>query len=252
MNSSKDAIGVFKLGSTESTNMKAQYSGIGITEASGKYDNGVHTKNRGGHIVRAYVIPTNTITPRRTTIRAHMATLSQAWSSLPQSNRDEWNEAVLEFKKKGVIGIEYYSSGFNYFISQTFNILQAGGMSSGLPIKPIHTPYPYTLNVDILNPASMLMQVDFTDGTFNVPPNTGVLLSASIGVSQGINYKRSEIILIDGYTAGTDLSNKNILAAYTAVHGVPISGTKVFFTLQLKHAITGQASPILRFDQIVG
>lgn len=222
--------------------MKVQYSGIGITEATGKLDNSVHTRNRGGNVVRAYVIPTNTITARRTFIRNAITTLSQTWPLLPQSNRDAWNQAVLQFRVTGKLGIEYYHSGFNYYIKQTFNILLAGGMSSGLPIAPRPFTGPQLFSASMPNSTTLLVTCSIFKTDNVVPADTIYLVAASIGVSQGINYKRTGIVLISGFTAGTDTTNQDISIDWSSVFGAFVSGTKIFLKAYGLHVISGQSS----------
>ncbi len=230
---------------------KVLYSGIGIVDARGSLDNAVHSRNRYGNFTRARVTPANPFTARKAFWKNALSNLAQSWPLLPQSNRDAWNQAAVESRVSGVLGIDYYLSGYNMYIKQTINILLANGIASGLPVSPLSLPYPIRQTISIPNLTSINYTIRFTDGSFTVPSNCLVLLKASIGVSQGINYKRNNILFYDSFDPLQVVNSLNNYPRYLAELGALTSGTKIFFESFLVSSITGQRSPSLLTSAIV-
>lgn len=217
----------------------------------GKLADVVYTRNRGGNISREYVIPTNTITPRKTGVQNLLTTVSQLWSSIPQSNRDEWNKMCMFYRETSNIGTNYYKSGFNLFVEETFNIFLCAQVPTTLPILHEDFDCVYSASVTIPNLTSMILHCDFTDGTSVVPANTALFIRGSVGVSQGINYKRSNIIYFRGWAAGVNVNAREIYPDYLIELGTLTSGTKIFFEVFSINITTGQRSAVYRFYTIV-
>lgn len=230
---------------------KVLYSGIGIVDSRGSLDTTVYSKNRYGNFSRARVTPANPFTAKKAFFKSAFATLSQSWALLPQSNRDAWNQAALESRVSGKLSIDYYMSGFNMYIKQTFYILVSGGMSSGLPIPAVNVALPTFMTVDIPNLTTINYNVQFTTGNYQVPAQCLFLLKASVGVSPGINYKRSNITFYDSFDPLQIVNPVNNYNRYLAELGPLTSGTKIFFEGFLSHSITGQRSMSLLTSAIV-
>lgn len=230
---------------------KILFSGVGVVNARGKLDNYIFSRNRGGNVKKAYVIPTNTITARKTNVQNNLTFVSQLWPLLPQSARDEWNVACMRYRKKNNIGGLYYSSGFNMFVQQTYMILLGGNIPSGLPVAPVffHRPQTFTIDIPAIN--QMNFTVTWTNGNTVVPAGVGLIIRASVGVSQGINYKRSGIVLIKGVNSGGNTNNVSMYADYFAEFGALVSGTKIFYQIYSLQNVTGQRTAPLCTTAIV-
>lgn len=230
---------------------KILFSGVGVVNARGKLDNYVFSRNRGGNVKRAYVIPVNTITVRRTNVRDNIRFVSQMWPLLPQSARDEWNTACMRYRKKNKIGGLYYSSGFNMFCAQTYMILLGGNIPTGLPVLPVFFHRPKTVSVSIPAINQMTISITWTNGLLSVPANCAVIIRASVGVSQGINYKRNGILYIKGIPSAGSTNNVNMYPDYTAEFGALVSGTKIFYEIFSLQAVTGQRTAPICLTAIV-
>jgi hypothetical protein len=230
---------------------KILFSGIGVVDARGKCDNVVYSRNRAGKVQRAYVIPTNTITARKTTVQNQLAYVAQLWPVLPESNREEWALSAALTRKTNVFGDDYFSSGYHMFVQQTYMILLGGNIPSGLPVPPVFFHRPKDLSIDIPNLASMFYTVTWTNNNTSTPAGVGFILRASVGVSAGIGYKRSAINYILGEVPLSSTNNVSFLADYSAVWGGLVSGTKIFFEGFAFHTLTGQRVAPLSFQAIV-
>lgn len=230
---------------------KILYSGIAVVNARGKLNQEVYSRNRGGNVVKQYVIPTNTITARKTNVQNNLTYVSQLWPLLPQSARDEWNRECMKYQKKNKIGGQYYSSGFNMFVQQTYMILLGGNIPTGLPIQPVFFHRPKVFSISIPAIAIMNFTVTWTNGNTTVPNGVGLIIRASVGVSQGINYKRSAIVYIKGLNSGFSTNGVSMYADYFAEFGALVSGTKIFFECFALQNVTGQRTAPLCTTAIV-
>lgn len=91
--------------------------GMMMTDARGKLGGQVFSKNRSGSYVRTKVTPVNPRSVYQQGNRSLLGSLSQAWASLDEYQRNQWNNAVSSWQKTNVFGDLQKPTGKNLFTS---------------------------------------------------------------------------------------------------------------------------------------
>lgn len=86
--------------------MKVTFSGVGITEMTGKAQRIIIQKSYGGFQCRLLTIPNRRRTNATQNIRNNFAFVNSSWRSLTNEQRQTWIDAAPE----GVSGFQFYSS----------------------------------------------------------------------------------------------------------------------------------------------
>lgn len=116
-------------------NMKITFSGVGITEMTGKAQRIIIQKSYGGFQCRLLTIPNRRRTNATQNIRNNFAFVNSSWRSLTNEQRQTWIDAAPE----GVSGFQFYSS-FN------LGLVNAGGEMITSFVAPVANPVAEGLN----------------------------------------------------------------------------------------------------------
>lgn len=108
------------------SNALIKMSSVGITAVSGKAGGSVFSRNRGGEYFKNFVMPTNTITAARQAVRAIFGSLSSAWRTLTQTQRNSWIEQAPNYLRTNVFGDQKQLQPNALFVGQNTNLLNAG------------------------------------------------------------------------------------------------------------------------------
>lgn len=229
---------------------KIMFSGIAVTDGRGREGNYVYFRNRGGACRRTYASPV--VIPNQIGLDFRQAYLSATilWQTIDEWMRQEWIQAANEIKRTNSVGHQYLLSGYNYFISQSTAILVAQGVPSLLPVAPGTITQPFSITIQTLSPAVFTVNVILSNGTGFVLPPEICWIRCSLGVSPGINFKKTGIILVDPFDSSRSLTTGDIYHAYSTAIGIPVSGLKIFVSAQVYSSITGQRS-VQVFDSAI-
>jgi hypothetical protein len=203
--------------------MKAKWGAL-VVDGRNKIGGHVASKNRSGSYFRTKVTPVNRQSVRQTTVRALLTSISQAWRSLTDVQRESWNAAVANYKKSNIFGDIVNPSGFNLFQKINNNIMSLGGTMVDTPpaIQDLDVFSALALTYAVGTPALSL--------AFSVAAGSdhGYKVFATAPQSAGKSFVKSEYRLIDSGT-GTPTSPLNLLTKYNAVFGgVGNVGDKIF------------------------
>ena len=212
--------------------MKLKFGAI-VTDGRGKIGGHVASKNRAGAYLRTKVTPSNPQSVAQIQARSILATLSQRWGSLLDSQRAGWNEAVKEWGTTDIFGDIKKPSGINLFVK-----LNSNRLSVGLPEAmdvPAKTEVPVVVIVNATYTISTdTVSIDFSNALAN---GYIALVRATPRLSPGVSFVKSEFrvigydyVLVDNLTLG---------GAYRSKFGNLSAGDNVFASVQFV-SVTGQ------------
>lgn len=183
------------------------------------------SRNRNGQYTRRRAVPVQPRTPSQLNQRARLTTNAAAWRGLTDAQRSGWKSLGLLITRSDSLGQNYDLSGFQAYCSVNNNKLDAGDAAvSDAPV--IVTP------PDLLTATITLTGVAFSVAYTATPLGAGVRLfiRCSPQRSQGRTFNGD--VRIVSITAAAAASPANVLAAYTAKFGVPVTGNRIFLSLQ--------------------
>jgi len=194
--------------------------------------------NRFGSYLRNRVIPTNPLTAKQTAVRVQLAAVSSAWKTLSQANRDGWTALGTQITKTDSLGSSYTLNGLQAFVSCNRNRLTAGvSILSVAPAIPTITAF---ATATFTSAAGALT---FTFTATPLGATDQLFISLTPGVSAGINFMPRGRYKLATVTALNVASPIALLAAYTALYGVPVAGQKVFLSALRHNQASGFVGP---------
>lgn len=205
-----------------------------MVEGRGKIGGHVASRNRSGAYFRTKVTPVNPKTVYQQNARNLLASMSQAWRSLTQAQRDAWNQAVSDFARTDVFGDLRNPTGKNLFNLLNVNLLNSGSSAITDPPLPVATPPIVAASATIAVGTSQF-NVAFT-GVGGA--SDFIHVWATDPLSPGVSYAKNRLRFIASL-AGNTASPAAIWAAYVARFGSPTVGQKVIVQL-VGVASTGQ------------
>lgn len=225
--------------------MKVKWSGIGVVDGRGKINGSVASKNRAGAYFRTKVTGVNPDTAAQQSVRATLASYSQGWRSLSQSQRDAWNAAVGDFSTTDIFGDLRNPTGKNLYVKLNANLTSVG--LAGISNPPLPDAVPSALVDGVA--------IDLTAGTYEISfqPATvdyRIQLWATTALSPGVAFVGSRYRLINSLD-GNEASPYDAAAEYVAKFGVPPAGQKVFFRMVMISVTSGVAGPASSASGIV-
>lgn len=184
------------------------------------------SRNRFGQYRRSRSIPVNPNSSAQGTVRARLSNNAAGWRALTDAQRAGWNDLANGITRTNSLGQSYNMTGFMCYCSCNVNLTAAG--SAVLPDAPLIAT-PGTLLTAVITLTSAAMSVAYT--ATPLAASTFLFIYASLQRSAGRNFEGDYRLIT--VTAAAAASPANILAAYTARMGVPVTGRRVFFAFRL-------------------
>lgn len=211
--------------------------GMMMTDASGKLGGQVFSKNRGGSYVRTKSTPTNPQTTAQMLVRGVFASISSAWSSLTEVERNSWNGFVQDYARTDIFGDLRNPSGKALFQRLNQNLVLSGQSILQVCPAPSEVPFANLVTAD----------ADVSDGTFNVgyagnTTGSKVIVWATPSMSQGTKFVKNKLRKI-GVFDGADSDTLAIQSRYVPKFGLPVEGANIYVGVKVVNA-NGQASPL--------
>lgn len=222
--------------------LKIAFSGIAVTNARGSIGRDVSSRNHYGDYLREKGTLIYPNTPAQQNLTTFYTTIVQLWQMLDPEIQQDWIQAARKVSRSNSLGNQYNMSGFNYFMSQTFNIGIAGGSPSLLPVAPGLILSPERSLISLLDTTQMFFSFVYVDGTTIVPAETNTSLFATDSISAGITTKHTGFQFIKEYLPGDLTTSQDIIADYLSVYPAPVIGKRIFLRLRSYHQVTGQSS----------
>tara|TARA_R110000868_G_scaffold42833_1_gene144465 strand:+ start:271 stop:957 length:687 start_codon:yes stop_codon:yes gene_type:complete len=207
-----------------------------LADIRGKVAGTVFSKNRGGAYARTKVSPINAQTTRQSAVRSQLTSWAQAFRSLSASQIASWNSAVSNFTSTDVFGDVKTPSGINLYVKLNMNLDQIGASNISTPPLPSAVASISTLTLTA-NGTSPALSLAYTPSP--VPADTDWIVEATAPVSPGKSFVKSEYRQIS-VIAEAATTPANLLAAYAAKFGNPITGQKTFVRVTPVNNVTGQ------------
>lgn len=218
-------------------------SGGLISQVNGTVDNKVYYRGRWGNVVRAWVNPANTITAKRTAIRALFASLMSLFNSLTPDMQDDWDKFAQYQKRFNRLAQPYIPTGLQVFLERNMNL---GIMSQGpLLIPPDDTNLMPVISGSIgtLTPLVFNINATFFDNTNITPAGFGIVYYATDNQPPGRSFMSNRYRLVNYRFNPNNITNFDISIEWTnAWTGPRITGQKIFLKLLTINTLTGQAS----------
>jgi hypothetical protein len=229
----------------------SQYSGIGITEMRNKLGGEVHTRNKSGQIVRQYVIPTNTITAYRTSIRDTFRDVNALWSAVTPEEVEQWHIFGQRIMRRNSIAQSYRLGARTVFIACNQNLILSGIFPISAPVFNATAGIILKAQISLLNVSQFQITVKFIPNSYIVPLGSVLCVSASAPVSPGINYPRNNFLQIAIYPELTPCDPLDIFNDYDHIFSAPVFGQKIFVRLSCVNFNSGLRSVPVTFALVV-
>jgi hypothetical protein len=190
--------------------------------SSGSVGAQTFSRNRFGQYVRSRSIPVNPNSAFQVAVRTRMALNSSAWRSITAAQRAGWNDLGAMITRTDSLGQSYALNGFEAYCMLNNNRLAAG--DTVLADAPIYTvPTPLASLTPTITSASFSLAYTATP----LPASTRVFLYIGPQRTAGRSFE-GDMRLI-AVSAAAAASPSNVLAAYTARFGAPVTGNRIFF-----------------------
>jgi hypothetical protein len=191
---------------------------------SGSYQGITSSRNRNGQYVRTRATPVQPRSASQLSVRAHLATNAAAWRGLTQTQRDGWTSLGYQMTRTDSLGQSQNLTGFQAYCS--INNLNTLVGNAAVPDPPaIKTPTALlTVTPTETGGGTPAFSVAFTPSP--LAAGQKVIVRAGPQRSAGRAFESDFRIMFIG--AAASASPANILAAYQAKFGTPITGGRIF------------------------
>lgn len=193
--------------------------------SSGSLADTVYSRNRYGQYTRRRAQPMNPVTPRQTTARERLATLSSQWAGLDAGTRALWEAWANAHPRSDSLGQSVTLSGAAQYISTN-----AGLLASEFPavvVPPGQEPEWPSLSLTLtMAVTATVIQVTFS----GMVPRYAVQVWAGKQGSAGVAFDR-DLKLLD-VIVPSDVSPLDVSAPYIARWGYPLAGARFHYAFR--------------------
>ena len=211
---------------------------------SGKRGLYVSQRGRFALISRILATPRNPRTSAQSTVRANLAAVTKNWKTLTEAERQGWIAGAKLVQALPTLGQTNDLTGNQLFTKVNCSLLAIGApIVSDCPAIPAVEPLPVDA-LDITNTAGV---VAIKLHTTAAPPD-GTMLRAAPPQSAG-RYAVPEMVLLGTLDSPGQDGSVDITGMYTARFGAPVSGQKLF--VSVNQNILGYQSVPVTFTGIV-
>lgn len=169
-----------------------------------------------------------------------MAANAAAWRALTDAQRAGWKSLGTQILRKDALGQQYDLNGFAAYCSVNNNLDAAGDATVSAAPGIVTPSSPLTMTITL---SGVAFSVAYTP----TPLGAGVRLFIFASPQRNAGRSFESQYRLISVTAAAAASPANILAAYTAIWGVPVTGNKIFLSMQtfdsgfLSAPLTGSA-----------
>lgn len=195
------------------------------------------SRNRYGQYRRTRAIPVNPASIFQTNVRSRMQQNADGWKALTATQREGWGALGDQMQRTDSLGQTVTLTGFQAYCSVNNNQLAVG--NAVLPDAPLFAiPAPITSLTPTITSASFSVAWTVT------PLGAGerIMIFASPMRSAGRSYESDYRLISVSAAAGT--SPSNVLAAYQARFGNPVTNSRIFTSVQ-RYSAGFVSTPIL-------
>jgi len=197
--------------------------------SSGSQAGTTASRNRFGQYFRTRAIPVNPSTPQQLVQRARMSTNAAGWRSLTELQRAGWESLGQQIQRTDALGQTYTLNGFMAYCSINNNRMAAG--DAILSTAPAIVT-PATLETVTITLTSAAMSIAYT----LTPLAAGVRLFSFISPQKSAGRAFNGDYRLVAVSAAAAASPADVFTAYETRLGTPVTGNRIFFSLQTYQA----------------
>lgn len=190
---------------------------------SGSQAGTTSSHNRFGQYTRNRSIPVNPRSTQQGVVRARMSANAAAWRTLTAAQRAGWSDLGASMTRSDSLGSSYTLTGFMAYCSVNNNQVAAGNATltdaPGLVTPP-------TILTATLTLTAVALSVAYTV----TPLGAGARLFSFVSPQRSAGRAFEADLRLLAVSAAAAASPANLLAAYTAKFGVPVTGNRIFFS----------------------
>lgn len=223
--------------------------GQGVAKIMGTVGGTIFSQNKGGNYMKNYNVPTNPQSTKQLAVRVFFSTISTAWSSLTQVQRDGWTAFAATLPYENSVGDTYYLTGKGLF--QKSNTVMLNVDESAISATPDDFKTPDA-------PGGMSIAVADAAGTFiisaddaNVPSQRTWFCDAAPQSNAARINNNSLFKRIHFVKTGQPLDTIDIATQYQAVFGAFSVGQKIEIRCGFIDLTNGMISTYVKADTIV-
>lgn len=218
--------------------MKIKYSAL-VSDARGKLNGSVASKNRYGSYLRNKITPVNPQTTAQMEARQRFGSLSSAWGGLTIGQRNSWNNATKDFPFTDIFGDIKHLSGNSLFVKLNSNLEKVGSpiIEVAPQVQGLSTLPAFDVDMTVVAGEITALALDF--GSFELGANESLVVYATPPQSAGKSFVKSEYRFLGAATIADD--EADILTLYSNRLGSSIAeGTRVFIRCAIVSTVSGQ------------
>jgi hypothetical protein len=209
---------------------------------SGSYASATHSRNQFGQYVRVRATPVNPRSPAQVNQRTRQSVNAAAWRALTATQRAGWGSLGAQMSRTDALGQSYTLTGFQAYCSVNNNLAFTGlAAVSSAPLLAI----PTGLASATVTLTSASFSIAYT--ATPLPAATYLIVRCSKQRSAGRSYEADYRAVFTSAAAAA--SPANVLSAYQAKFGNPVTGNKIFISLTVSSG--GFESASLLVAQVV-
>lgn len=222
---------------------KILWSGIGVTQGSGKLGNEIYSRNQGGYYKKAYASPIVNPNANGLAVRDIYALLSDAWADLPTANQLEWISAARDIVGGKKLHRSKCLSGWNYFYQVNFNLVVIDqAVIYEPPKKAGHQEILAATYLGIPSPTSILLQWTFSNTGNATDTSHYLMVCMSACWSLGRHSYNIPINFIKYFAPTVNPSTTNLISAYETIWPTPTVNKRIFVKAFLINKLDGSRS----------
>ena len=207
-----------------------------ITEARGKINGNVYSKNKGGAYARVRVKPSNPRSSFQSAVRAIFTVNSQALRGLTANQRQSLTMGVGNYKKLNRVADQIILSGNALYQSLNKNLADVGLAPIDVCPAPADVT-PVSVATAVADASSQSLVITLGGA---VPANTSIKVFVSETVSAGVNSIGTKLRQLTFYPS-TTAAALTLTTAYLARFGtIGAAGSKIFYSIVPVNETTGQ------------
>jgi len=183
------------------------------------------SRNAYGQYRRTRAIPVNPASTFQGNVRARLSQNASDWRNLTATEREGWATLGAYIQRTDSLGQVYSLSGFQCFVSVNNNRLAAGDAVITTP-PALAFPDPMVSITPTISSAAA--SIAYTPTPVGAAERVFINMSPMRSAGAGFNGDYRLILV----TAAAAASPANVLAAYQGRFGTPITGTRIFVSIQ--------------------
>lgn len=226
--------------------MKALFGSF-IVDGRNKVNGHVVSKNRYGSYIRTKVTPVNPQTDAQQAARNNLATWSQNWRSLAESDRQSWIDAAPNFPFTDIFGNIKFLSGQALYVKLNTNIANVSGTAIDTAPAPVGLPAIDSIALTASSGPSVLSLA------YSIPDanaDSVLVVEATPNVAPGKSFVKN-LFRYTTQVLSTTASPLVMTTAWTALFGDTVAFQKVFIRARIVNKETGQSGIPLQTVAIV-